>query len=40
MTNRKLLIFGGSGQLGWELRHKLACLGQIDGIEYPKVERA
>lgn len=38
MTNRKLLIFGGSGQLGWELRHKLACLGQIDGIEYPKVD--
>jgi dTDP-4-dehydrorhamnose reductase len=32
------LIFGGSGQLGWELRHKLACLGQIDGIEYPKVD--
>jgi dTDP-4-dehydrorhamnose reductase len=38
MANTKILIFGGSGQVGWELRHKLACLGQISAVEYPKVD--
>ena len=38
MTNRKILVFGRSGQVGWELRHKLACLGQVTGVEYPRVD--
>jgi dTDP-4-dehydrorhamnose reductase len=38
MANSKILIFGSSGQVGWELRHKLACLGQIAAVEYPKVD--
>jgi dTDP-4-dehydrorhamnose reductase len=29
MTNARVLIFGRTGQLGWELRHKLACLGPV-----------
>jgi dTDP-4-dehydrorhamnose reductase len=32
MQNTKILIFGRIGQVGWELRHKLACLGQSQGI--------
>jgi dTDP-4-dehydrorhamnose reductase len=38
MANAKILIFGSSGQVGWELRHKLACFGQIASVEYPKVD--
>jgi dTDP-4-dehydrorhamnose reductase len=38
MRNTKILVFGGIGQVGWELRHKLACLGQVTGIEYPEVD--
>jgi dTDP-4-dehydrorhamnose reductase len=33
-----MLIFGRSGQVGWELRHKLACLGQVSGIGCPEVD--
>jgi dTDP-4-dehydrorhamnose reductase len=40
MAKNNILIFGGSGQVGWELRHKLACLGHLDGIEFPKVDFA
>jgi len=29
MTQEKILIFGRSGQVGMELRHKLACLGTV-----------
>jgi dTDP-4-dehydrorhamnose reductase len=35
---RKILIFGRVGQVGWELRHKLACLGQISSLDYPDVD--
>jgi len=35
---RKILIFGRIGQVGWELRHKLACLGDITSVEYPEVD--
>jgi len=35
---RKILIFGRVGQVGWELRHKLACLGEISSVEYPEVD--
>jgi dTDP-4-dehydrorhamnose reductase len=38
MTNRKILVFGRIGQVGWELRHKLACLGQVAAVEYPEVD--
>jgi dTDP-4-dehydrorhamnose reductase len=38
MASVKVLVFGRSGQLGWELRHKLACLGEITGVEYPEVD--
>ena len=38
MQNRKILIFGRVGQLGWELRHKLACLGEIVSLEFPEVD--
>jgi dTDP-4-dehydrorhamnose reductase len=38
MQNTKILIFGRNGQVGWELRHKMACLGQVTAIEYPEVD--
>jgi dTDP-4-dehydrorhamnose reductase len=38
MTNRKILIFGCSGQVGWELRHKLACLGQMSAMGSAEVD--
>jgi dTDP-4-dehydrorhamnose reductase len=38
MTNTKTLVFGPSGQVGWELRHKLACLGQVTGVGYPEID--
>jgi dTDP-4-dehydrorhamnose reductase len=38
MRNSRILIFGRIGQVGWELRHKLACLGQVSSVEYPEVD--
>ncbi|MGA2220014.1 MAG: dTDP-4-dehydrorhamnose reductase [Terracidiphilus sp.] len=38
MQSGKIVVFGSSGQVGWELRHKLACLGQVTGVEYPQVD--
>ncbi|MGA9670125.1 MAG: dTDP-4-dehydrorhamnose reductase, partial [Terracidiphilus sp.] len=38
MRNTKIVVFGRTGQVGWELRHKLACLGQVTGVEYPEVD--
>jgi dTDP-4-dehydrorhamnose reductase len=38
MDNSRILIFGRIGQIGWELRHKLACLGQVSAVEYPEVD--
>jgi dTDP-4-dehydrorhamnose reductase len=38
MRNSIILIFGRIGQVGWELRHKLACLGQVSTVEYPEVD--
>jgi dTDP-4-dehydrorhamnose reductase len=38
MRNSRILIFGRIGQVGWELRHKLACLGQVSTVEYPEVD--
>jgi dTDP-4-dehydrorhamnose reductase len=33
-----MLVFGRIGQVGWELRHKLACLGPVTGVEYPEID--
>jgi dTDP-4-dehydrorhamnose reductase len=33
-----MLVFGRIGQVGWELRHKLACLGPVVGVEYPEID--
>jgi dTDP-4-dehydrorhamnose reductase len=38
MQTNKILIFGRVGQVGWELRHKLACLGNIVSVEFPEVD--
>ncbi len=38
MQNIKILLFGRTGQVGWELRHKLACLGQVTALEYPEMD--
>ena len=32
------MVFGRIGQVGWELRHKLACLGRVAGVDYPEVD--
>jgi dTDP-4-dehydrorhamnose reductase len=40
MTSTKALVFGRSGQVGWELSHKLAGLQQVTLIEYPRVDFA
>ncbi len=38
MTKIRTLVFGRGGQLGWELRHKLACLGGVAGAGSPEVD--
>jgi dTDP-4-dehydrorhamnose reductase len=38
MTKTKALIFGRSGQVGWELREKLARLDGVAEVEYPRVD--
>src|SRR5580692_4289917 len=38
MKSPKILIFGRVGQVGWELRHKLACLGQVSSVDFPEVD--
>jgi dTDP-4-dehydrorhamnose reductase len=38
MKNPKVLIFGRVGQVGWELRHKLACLGQVSSVDFPEID--
>jgi dTDP-4-dehydrorhamnose reductase len=38
MQAKKILIFGQVGQVGWELKHKLCCLGDVVSVEYPAVD--
>ena len=38
MKNPRILIFGRVGQVGWELRHKLACLGQVSNVDFPEID--
>ena len=38
MKTPKILVFGRVGQVGWELRHKLACLGQVTSVDFPEID--
>ena len=38
MGNSKIVVIGRIGQVGWELRHKLACLGQVTAFDYPEID--
>lgn len=38
MKSPRILIFGRVGQVGWELRHKMACLGQVTSVDYPEID--
>jgi len=38
MTIPKILVFGRVGQVGWELRHKLACIGRVVSVDYPEID--
>jgi dTDP-4-dehydrorhamnose reductase len=38
LLNRNILIFGRAGQVGWELRRKLACLGHVTAVGTPEVD--
>jgi dTDP-4-dehydrorhamnose reductase len=38
MKNPKILIFGRAGQVAWDLRHKLAGLGQVTSVGLPEVD--
>jgi dTDP-4-dehydrorhamnose reductase len=38
MPSHKILIFGRSGQIAWELRRELACLGEVTAIGFPQVD--
>jgi dTDP-4-dehydrorhamnose reductase len=38
MRKPKILVFGRVGQVGWELRHKLACLGDVTSVDYPEID--
>jgi dTDP-4-dehydrorhamnose reductase len=38
MKSPKILIFGRAGQVAWELRHKLACLGQVVSVGHAEID--
>jgi len=38
MRNGRIVVIGRIGQVGWELRHKLACLGQVTAFDYPEID--
>lgn len=38
MRNLKILVLGRVGQVGWELRHRLACLGAVSAVDFPEVD--
>lgn len=38
MKSPKILVFGRVGQVGWELRHKLACLGPVTSVDFPEID--
>jgi dTDP-4-dehydrorhamnose reductase len=38
MMNRKILLIGKNGQLGWELQRTLATLGEVVAFDYPEID--
>ena len=38
MANARILVLGKSGQVGWELRHRLLCSGEVVALDYPDVD--
>lgn len=38
MPENRILIVGRVGQVGWELRRKLACLGALTVVDFPEVD--
>ena len=34
----RILLFGKTGQLGWELQRTLPCLGEVTALDYPEVD--
>ncbi len=34
----KILLVGKIGQLGWELQRTLACLGELQAVDYPEID--
>jgi dTDP-4-dehydrorhamnose reductase len=38
MSKPTILVFGRVGQVGWELRHRLACLGSVVNVGFPEVD--
>ena len=35
---KKILLFGNTGQVGWELQRSLAPLGLVIGVDYPQID--
>jgi len=40
MSQRKILLIGKTGQLGWELQRCLPTLGQVVALDYPEIDLA
>lgn len=38
MANARILILGKSGQVGWELQHRLLCSGEVLALDQPDVD--
>ncbi|HQN44070.1 MAG TPA: dTDP-4-dehydrorhamnose reductase [Anaerolineaceae bacterium] len=37
-STMRILLFGKTGQLGWELQRTLPCLGEVTALDYPEVD--
>ena len=37
---KRILLLGDKGQVGWEARRTLACLGEVVSLDYPQVDFA
>ena len=35
---KRILLLGKGGQLGWEARRSLACLGEVTALDYPEMD--
>lgn len=38
MSTPRILVFGRVGQVGWELRHKLATIGHVTSVDFPEID--